>query len=170
MKVLCVTLNPAIDLTVSLDVLNLGEVNRAHTQQTDAAGKGLNSAQILADLGADALAAGFLGAENDALFRQLFADRATERTKNPKLGALGDEFMRVAGATRTNIKLVDGAGTGVRTTDVNGAGFQISADDTARLSQHLCALASQADAVLVAGSLPKGFALNDFKGLFSKPG
>lgn len=60
-KILCITLNPAIDMTVGLDELKLGAVNRANTSQMNAAGKGLNGAQILADLGMDTVATGFLG-------------------------------------------------------------------------------------------------------------
>ena len=50
-RVLTVTLNPALDLTVQLPALRLGEVNRSESLQVHAAGKGLNVAQVLADLG-----------------------------------------------------------------------------------------------------------------------
>jgi len=46
-KILSITLNPAIDLTVQLDQLKIGEVNRQLTAQSHAAGKGLNVAQVL---------------------------------------------------------------------------------------------------------------------------
>ena len=50
--VLCVALNPAIDLTIEVTNLRPGEVNRAQRAQQDAGGKGINVASCLADYGA----------------------------------------------------------------------------------------------------------------------
>ncbi len=50
-KILTLTLNPALDITISLDRLRPGTVNRSQAQHSHAAGKGLNVAQVLADLG-----------------------------------------------------------------------------------------------------------------------
>lgn len=58
-RVLTVTLNPALDLTVQLPSLRLGEVNRSESLQVHAAGKGLNVAQVLADLGHQLTVTGF---------------------------------------------------------------------------------------------------------------
>ena len=63
-RVLTVTLNPALDLTVQLPSLRLGEVNRSDSLQVHAAGKGLNVAQVLADLGHQLTVTGFLGEGN----------------------------------------------------------------------------------------------------------
>jgi len=63
-RVLTVTLNPALDLTVQLPALRLGEVNRSDNLQVHAAGKGLNLAQVLADLGHQLTVTGFLGEAN----------------------------------------------------------------------------------------------------------
>ncbi len=60
-KILSITLNPAIDLTVQLDQLKVGEVNRQLTAQSHAAGKGLNVAQVLKDLGHELIVSGFWG-------------------------------------------------------------------------------------------------------------
>lgn len=153
-KVLCITLNPALDMTIAVDGLKIGEVNRATNAQLDAAGKALNSAQVLADLGIDCVASGFLGKENDAPFIKLFADRRTP-------AAIEDQFVRVDGQTRTNIKLVD-HGT---TTDVNGKGFWVTDADKAKLLQKISHLSASCDAVLIAGSLPQGFEAADFRQL-----
>lgn len=166
MQVLCITLNPAIDMTVSLDVLTLGAVNRALSSQMDAAGKGLNAAQILADLGVNAVATGFLGGDNDGIFNRLFDERdALNHSEN--LGWVTDSFVRVAGITRTNIKLadvVDGIG---RTTDVNGQGFVVTETDKLHFFDQVAELAPACDAVLIAGSLATGFGLPDFDHLLA---
>lgn len=155
-KVLCITLNPALDMTIAVDGLKIGEVNRATSTQLDAAGKALNSAQVLADLGVDCVASGFLGQQNQASFVQLFADRCTP-------AAIEDHFVRVDGNTRTNIKLVD-HGT---TTDVNGKGFWVTDADKTKLLQKAGQLAAACDAVLIAGSLPQGFGMDDFHQLIN---
>ncbi len=103
-RVLTVTLNPALDLTVQLPALRLGEVNRSDNLQVHAAGKGLNVAQVLADLGHQLTVTGFLGEANAQPFEQLFAARG-----------FADEFVRVAGETRSNIKLAEADG---RITDI----------------------------------------------------
>ena len=63
-KILTLTLNPALDLTVRLACLEPGEVNRSETLLTHAAGKGVNVAQVLADLGHYVSVGGFLGAQH----------------------------------------------------------------------------------------------------------
>lgn len=50
-KVLTITLNPAIDVTIQLKELQIGQVNRQESVEIHAAGKGLNIAQVLKDLG-----------------------------------------------------------------------------------------------------------------------
>lgn len=162
MNVLCITLNPAIDMTVSVMGLKVGEVNRAITSQSDAAGKGLNAAQVLADLGFATTASGFLGEQNASAFEQLFAHRQ-QLAADGSVGAVADEFVRVAGETRTNIKLTD---QGI-TTDINGKGFVVGEQDKSALLTKLTELAKDCQAVLVAGSLPQGFEVADFDALLS---
>lgn len=141
-RVLTVTLNPALDLTVQLPSLRLGEVNRSESLQVHAAGKGLNVAQVLADLGHQLTVTGFLGADNPQAFEQLFETRG-----------FADEFVRVAGETRSNIKLAEAGG---QVTDINGPGLMIAEAERVELLARLKRLAPAHDLVVVAGSLPRG--------------
>ena len=143
-RVLTVTLNPALDLTVQLPSLRLGEVNRSDSLQVHAAGKGLNVAQVLADLGHQLTVTGFLGEGNPQAFEQLFAARG-----------FADEFVRVPGETRSNIKLAEAGG---QVTDINGPGLMVSEAHCAELLARLERLAPVHDLVVVAGSLPRGIA------------
>lgn len=151
-RVLCITLNPALDLAFSLDLLTLGSVNRPHHAQLEAAGKGVNVARVLAGLGHDITVSGFLGADNDAPFALSFQH-----------AALHDDFVRVAGETRINAKLAEQSG---RVTDINGPGMPITSSDlqrlTAKLDAHLYN-ATPPHTVVVAGSLPPGLSLDDFR-------
>lgn len=141
-RVLTVTPNPALDLTVQLPSLRLGEVNRSESLQVHAAGKGLNVAQVLADLGHQLTVTGFLGADNPQAFEQLFETRG-----------FADEFVRVAGDTRSNIKLAEAGG---QVTDINGPGLMVAEAERVELLARLKRLAPAHDLVVVAGSLPRG--------------
>ncbi|MDR2306422.1 MAG: 1-phosphofructokinase [Paucimonas sp.] len=141
-KILTLTLNPALDITVSLERLRAGTVNRAQAQHSHAAGKGLNVAQVLADLGHEVTVGGFLGQDNLQPFEALIAQRG-----------FADCFVRVPGDTRSNLKLVEADG---RVTDINGQGPQVDELAQEALLQRLEQVAPGHDAVVVAGSLPRG--------------
>ncbi len=141
-KILTLTLNPALDITVSLDSLRAGQVNRSQAQHSHAAGKGLNVAQVLADLGHSVTVGGFLGRDNLQLFEALIQWRG-----------FADCFVRVAGETRSNIKLVEANGC---VTDINGQGPEVDAASRSALMRQLLQIAPGHDVVVVAGSLPRG--------------
>ncbi|AEY02114.1 1-phosphofructokinase [Oceanimonas sp. GK1] len=142
MKVLTLTLNPALDLTVSLAQLHPGQVNLASAGHLGAAGKGINVARVLAELGHSPRASGFLGANNEAPFCALFERHG-----------IADDFVRLPGDTRVNVKVSEADG---RITDINLPGLRVSEDDWHRLQARLQALADDLDVLVVAGSLPPG--------------
>jgi len=145
MKIVTVTLNPALDLTGQLGVAELGEVNLIQQAALGAAGKGVNVARVLADLSEEdhqVIATGMMGAENDELFRQLFA-----------CNNIQDEFVRVKGANRINVKLAEADG---RVSDFNFPGLEVDAAAIEAFTQKLLALCEQADTFVIAGSLPRG--------------
>ncbi|WP_448694711.1 1-phosphofructokinase [Pseudomonas moraviensis] len=141
-KILTLTLNPALDLTVELSRLDAGQVNRSDEMHTHAAGKGVNVAQVLADLGHQLTVSGFLGEDNLQAFETLFAKRG-----------FVDAFIRVPGETRSNIKVAEQDG---RITDINGPGPVVDANAQQALLDRLLQIAPGHDAVVVAGSLPRG--------------
>jgi 1-phosphofructokinase len=141
-RILTITLNPAFDVTIRLPALAPGEVNRSRSVGTHPAGKGINVARVLADLGHAITVTGFLGQANAGPFEALFAQcRIT------------DAFVRVPGETRSNIKIAEDDG---RVTDVNGPGPTIAPAMLDTLREQLRAVAPGHDAVVVAGSLPRG--------------
>lgn len=150
-RILTLTLNPALDLTLRLDRLQPGAINRCHELRSHAAGKGLNVAQVLADLGHSLSVGGFLGRANAAPFESLMHKRGFH-----------DLFVRVPGETRSNIKLAETDG---RITDLNGPGPQVEAEHLQRLQDDLQPLLAGHDAVVVAGSLPRGVTPQWFAGL-----
>ncbi|WP_065935501.1 1-phosphofructokinase family hexose kinase, partial [Pseudomonas sp. 34 E 7] len=153
-RILTLTLNPALDLTVRLARLEPGAVNRSETLITHAAGKGVNVAQVLADLGHAVTVGGFLGEDNPQAFEALIAHRG-----------FGDAFVRVPGETRSNIKIAEQDG---RVTDINAPGPLVSEQAQAELLKRLALIGPDFDAVVVAGSLPRGVSPQWFQALIEQ--
>ena len=141
-NVVTITLNPALDLTGTLQSLNKGGVSLVDNSYFHAAGKGVNVARVLSDLGANVTVTGFLGQENQAVFCQLFNE----------IGAT-DRFIRVVGATRINVKLVEKDGS---VSDINFPGVSIDAEAIQAFEATLDELSQNHDYFVLAGSLPKG--------------
>lgn len=146
-----VTLNPAIDRTVTISNFAAGEVNRAEAVRSHPGGKGVNVACALADAGHRVAVTGFLGRENAGVFEQLFAQKD-----------LADRFVRIAGETRIGIKITDPA-LG-QTTDINFAGATPGAPDLGTLQARLAELGGPRWCVL-AGSLPPGLPVSIYREL-----
>lgn len=141
-KVVTITLNPALDLTGNLESLNIGSVSLVNKGSLHAAGKGVNVAKVLSDLGAEVTVTGFLGRDNEELFSQLFTSIDAK-----------DEFIRVEGATRINVKLVEDNG---KVSDINFPGIEISEQAISEFESRLFTLAKTHEFFVLAGSLPKG--------------
>lgn len=142
LQVVTITLNPALDLTGSLDSLSTGSVNLVKTGSLHPAGKGVNVAKVLADLGADVTVTGFLGRDNEALFCQHFKEMGAQ-----------DEFIRIDGATRINVKLVEDDG---RVSDINFPGISVSKEAIEQFESRLFTLAETHEFFVLAGSLATG--------------
>lgn len=161
MSVLCITLNPALDMTLNVPNLQVGGVNRVTQSQTHAAGKGLNVAQILHGLGHDVVVSGFWGQDNYVPLEQL-----CEQKNSAHQPRFVNEFVPVTGSTRTNIKVVDEVGV---TTDINGRGFVVDDGSKQNLFDKIQQLIDVCDIyhVVISGSLPQGFLLADFDRLLT---
>jgi 1-phosphofructokinase family hexose kinase len=156
-RIATVTLNPAIDLTVSVPNFRAGQVNRAQFSQADPGGKGVNVASWLADYGFPVAVTGFLGVENDLIFRRLFEQKRID-----------DRFVRIAGSTRTGIKVVDP--TTQSTTDINFPGQPPSEAELAQLAVIIEELATNCDWLVFSGSIPAGAPLTAYCDLIEQVG
>ena len=139
--VVTLTLNPALDLTVSIRDFTRGAVNRVAQSHSMPGGKGVNAATALADDGHRVAATGFLGMENSGDFEALFAEKRIE-----------DCFVRIPGRTRTGIKITDPARH--ETTDINFPGLPPSPADMDMLRTQIAALDAQW--FMAGGSVPPG--------------
>jgi len=152
-QVVTVTINPAIDRTLTIRDFGAGKVNRIERQHSRPGGKGVNVASALADYGHAVAVTGFLGRENIAPFEALFAEKGID-----------DHFIRIAGETRVGIKVLDPARQ--QTTDINFPGLSPAPADVEMLARRLEALAMQARPwVVLAGSLPPGVEPTTYRNL-----
>lgn len=141
-KVATITLNAAYDLVGRLKRIELGEVNTVETLGLFPAGKGINVAKVLNDLGVEVAVGGFLGKDNQGDFEHMF-----------KVTGLQDKFQRVTGKTRINVKITE---TEADVTDLNFLGYQISAEDWQKFVVNSLDSCKEFDIVAVCGSLPRG--------------
>jgi 1-phosphofructokinase len=150
--IVTVTLNPAIDRTVTIPNFTAGVVNRVETVRSNPGGKGVNVASSLADAGHRVAVTGFLGRENTASFEALFTRKK-----------IINHFIHIAGRTRVGIKVVDSKSN--QTTDINFPGPAPSPAGIEALAQQITAL--EADCFVLAGSLPPGVAPTIYRDLIS---
>ncbi len=141
MRVATVTLNPAIDQTVSVNNFRPNIVNYAHDMQFDAGGKGINVASFLTDFGLQTVVTGFLGQENTSIFEHFFARKRID-----------DRFVRIPGLTRTGVKIVDEVNQ--QTTDINMPGLIPPPEALYTLRKTIEELATTCDWFALSGSLP----------------
>lgn len=139
--VVTVTLNPAIDRTVTISNFTAGSVNRVEAERSNPGGKGVNVACALAEYGHRVAATGFLGRENAAPFEAHFAQKG-----------IADHLIRIAGQTRVGIKISDPKLN--QTTDINFPGPTPSARNVEDLQTWLSVL--DASWVVLGGSVPPG--------------
>ncbi|BDG01448.1 1-phosphofructokinase [Anaeromyxobacter oryzae] len=142
-RVATLTLHPALDQTVTLERLTPGAVHQAEGMRFDAGGKGVNVAAFLADAGVTVAATGLLGEDNAAAFTALFAAKGIE-----------DQFVRVPGTTRINVKLVETSRR--ETTDINLPAARAPVEALDELDRRVLALAERCAWFVLAGSVPAG--------------
>jgi len=138
-----VTLNVALDRTVAVPRMALGNRHRAVDSRTAAGGKGVNVARALKSLGEPVIATGLAAGPTGARIRELLDAEAVLH-----------DFVDVAGDSRTNLSIVDP--TSGEQTEVNERGPQVTPADLERFSARLAYLARGADFCVIAGSLPPG--------------
>ena len=132
------TLSPAIDYVMDTDGVTVGAVNRSSGEKIFYGGKGINVSAVLAALGIESTALGFIaGFTGDELERGLKG-----------LGIKCDFCRLDHGFTRINVKLKSG-----QVTEINGAGPMIGDADIACLLAKLDLL-TEGDFLVIAGSIP----------------
>jgi 6-phosphofructokinase 2 len=137
-----ITLNPALDRTISIDRIRDDVSNRILEEQSYAGGKSVDVSKVLKNFGVDNVALGFIGG---------FAGRELEgRLLNE---GIQSDFVRVSGETRTNI-IIHERETG-RQLAFNARGPEVKPHELMQLIEMVENLQNP-QIIAIGGSLPLG--------------
>ncbi len=141
--IVTVTMNAAIDRTLTVPNFQRGQRHRATEGLTLAGGKGINIARALKLLSVPVVATGLAGGRTGTrIIEELTGE------------AILNDFVRIEDESRTSTAIVDP--TGGSYTEVNEWGPHVSAEELEILLDKLTYLSRGADYVIFAGSLPRG--------------
>jgi 1-phosphofructokinase family hexose kinase len=141
--IVTVTMNAAMDRTLTVPNFQRGQRHRATEGMTLAGGKGINIARALKRLGVPVVATGLVGGGNGTrIVEELTAE------------AILNDFVRIEEDSRTSTAIVDPAGGTY--TEVNEWGPRVQPQELEMLLEKLVYLSRGADYVIFAGSLPRG--------------
>jgi len=138
-----VTLNAAIDRTLTVPNFQRGLRHRASQALTLAGGKGINIARSLKVFGIPVVATGLVGGRTGV--------RVIEELSHE---SILNDFVRIEGESRTSTAVVDPL-TGSHT-EINEWGPHVEPEELKALRQKLLSLAADAEWVVFAGTLPRG--------------
>ena len=140
--IVTVTLNAALDRTLTVPIFQLGHRHRASEALVLAGGKGINVARALKRLDVPVVATGLAGGRTGTrIVEELTAE------------AILNDFVRIREESRTSTAVIDPtAGT---YTEINEWGPRVSEVELGILLDKLRYLAGAADLVVLAGSLPR---------------
>ena len=143
--IITVTLNPALDKTVTVRDFAVNHVCRVEEARLDPGGKGINISKVLNSLGGRSVAVGIVGGAAGEYIRD-------------QLDMLGirNDLVFCRAETRTNLKIVDP----VRhtNTDINEPGASVSLQALQEVWEKLTDLVNPGDTVVFAGKNPPGMA------------
>jgi 1-phosphofructokinase family hexose kinase len=143
--IVTVTLNAAIDRTLTVPNFQLGQRHRASEWLTLAGGKGINVARALKALDVPVVATGLGGGRTGM--------RVVEELQNE---AILNDLVQIADESRTSTVVIDDIPLGMTVTEIYEWGPNVSTEELDILTEKLRYLSRSATAVVFAGSLPRG--------------
>ena len=141
--IVTVTMNAAIDRTLTVPNFQRGHRHRASEALTLAGGKGINIARALKRLDVPVVATGLAGGPTGT---RIVEELTTE--------AILNDFVRIADESRTSTAVIDPMANSY--TEINEQGPHVQPDELDFLMEKLHYLSRSADLVVFAGSLPRG--------------
>ncbi|MDH4340728.1 MAG: PfkB family carbohydrate kinase, partial [Thermoleophilia bacterium] len=140
--IVTVTVNAALDRTLTVPVFQIGYRHRSSEVLTLAGGKGINVARALKLLDVPVVATGLAGGRTGT---RIIEELTSE--------AILNDFVRIAVGSRTSTAVVDPtAGT---YTEINEWGPEVTTVELDMLTDKLHYLSRGADFVVLSGSLPR---------------
>ncbi|MFI3325525.1 MAG: 1-phosphofructokinase [Clostridia bacterium] len=141
--IITVTMNPAIDKTISVENFEVGTLNRISSSVIDVGGKGINVSKTIANaIHGKTLATGFIGGSTGDMIEKVLNETGIKT-----------DFVRVKGETRTNTKVFS---QNYPVTELNEQGEIITCEQLAALTEKILSYANKETLFVLAGSIPKG--------------
>ncbi|MTI47830.1 1-phosphofructokinase [Sporosalibacterium faouarense] len=140
--IITVTLNPAIDKTITIDDFQIGAVNRVNSTRIDAAGKGINVSKVIKALNGESKAIGILAGSSGEFIK----------SELDKIN-ISNDFIMVDGETRTNVKVVDTKSQ--ITTEINEKGPYIEDESLDEIKKRIIDTIPENAVVVFSGSVPR---------------
>jgi 1-phosphofructokinase len=149
-----VTLNPAIDRSITVRRFEVGKTNRGEARGIDAGGKGINVAKAVKKFGVEVCALGFVAGS----YGQFILDSLAASN-------IHTDFCNVPGETRVNLKIHDPVfGT---ETELNEPGFQVFPEHLQAMKYKIKGYAPRCELMVFSGSLPPGVPAEMFRELMT---
>jgi tagatose 6-phosphate kinase len=149
-RVVCVALNPALDITYVSERFAAGEANRVTRVYAQAGGKAVNVARLLRQAGHDVVVTGFAGG--------LVGDEIADHLDR---WAVPHRLVRCAAGSRRTVSAfstADGAATAY-----NESGPPVDAAEWERFASGFARLIHGAAGVVLSGSLPAGLPVDAYR-------
>jgi 1-phosphofructokinase family hexose kinase len=153
--ILTVTLNAAIDRTLTVPNFAVGFRHKASHTLTLPGGRGVNVARVVKTLGQPVIVTGFAGGRTGD---RILADLQRE-------GILCD-FVRIEDESRTSTAVLDP--TSGTATEINEYGPEVTAAEMELMLEKLEYLTRAADVVVMAGSLPRSLDSTAYRSLIAE--
>ncbi len=147
-----VTLNPAIDKTLTIESFETNKVNRVSKISIGLGGKGLNVSKVLNYLNTENTAIGFIGQKNITQVESLNLEHPIQT-----------DFVLIDAHTRTNTKIIDPSNQ--NTTDINEAGFQVDQKQIDEMIKLIKTYSKQSEYIVFSGSVCIGIDTETYKQL-----
>lgn len=136
-------LNPTIDKTVYLHEFHYGKTNRPYRSLEDGAGKAINAAVVLKELGHEVTCIGLLYSTDGEIIQ-----------KRLETHGIHYQFLETEGRSRINMKIFDDSKKVV--TEINEKGSRVDEKKLQMIANKILAAVKNKDTVFLSGSLPEG--------------
>ncbi len=140
--ILTVCMSPCTDITIELDALNVGKMNKVKSKSLSLGGKALNVAIGVSRLGGEAYTTGMMYNENGYMFENALDKEGVPFT-----------FVWNKGRVRENYKFIDNR---AMLTEVNDVGEEVSKEKVEELLAMVRMLSLRSNVTVLSGGLPRG--------------
>lgn len=154
-KIVTVTLNPCVDLTITAEKFMYGETNKVLGTKRDFSGKGINTSIVLNNFGIKNISAGF-GFSKDYTEFEAFLNKDN----------IEPRLFEIPGELRINVKIFDSSNKVM--SEFNDKGTPVNECFQKLFLQEMESVFDSTDILILSGSVPPGISRNIYRILAQK--